>query len=362
MPGTQATTGAVGVTLGPGTNTIGKVYITDGTDDALVSATGELSPLDTNSAAIKTAVQLIDDVVATDGAADLTKLLQVVGTDGTNAQIISVGADGKVNVADGGASLTVDGTFWQATQPVPGTFWQATQPVSGTFWQATQPVSATDLDIRNLAPATDEVKIGDGTDTLNITGDGRAETVVMAVLPDGTNNLACFDVAARRGYVEVTDGTTSLPTAVNTAAAKTAGIQMMAMYDATIPTAIADGYAVTPLADAYGVLQTTGHVGNAFRTADNQSTAQTNTALQAAPGANLSLYVTDIIISNGATAGNVKLVEDTAGTPLDILEVMYFAINGGCVINLQTPLKLTANKNLGYTSVSVTTHGVTVAG
>lgn len=65
----------------------------------------------------------------------------------------------SVPISDGGGSLTVDGTFWQATQPVSGpltdaqlralavpvsgTFWQATQPVSGTFWQATQPVSGT---------------------------------------------------------------------------------------------------------------------------------------------------------------------------------------------------------------------------
>src|SRR3990167_4070247 len=40
-------------------------------------------------------------------------------------------------IGDGAGSITVDGTFWQATQPV-----------SGTFWQATQPVSATDLNIR----------------------------------------------------------------------------------------------------------------------------------------------------------------------------------------------------------------------
>lgn len=41
---------------------------------------------------------------------------------------------------------------------VTGTFWQATQPVSGTFWQVTQPVSATDLDIRDLAHASDSVE------------------------------------------------------------------------------------------------------------------------------------------------------------------------------------------------------------
>lgn len=89
--------------------------------------------------------------------------------------------------------------------------------------------------------------------------------------------------------------------------------------------------------------------------------AQTDTALQAAPGAGLSLYVTDIIISNGPTAGNVKLVENTASSS-DVLEIMYFAINGGAVINLQTPIKLTVNDNLGVTSVTCTDHSVTVCG
>lgn len=95
---------------------------------------------------------------------------------------------------------------------------------------------------------------------------------------------------------------------------------------------------------------------------DNQSSAQTNKELKAAPGAELSLYVTDIIISNGATVGNIKLVEDTGGSPVDIVEVMYFAINGGAVISLKIPIKITANKNLGYTSVDCTTHSITVRG
>jgi len=272
------------------------VMIGDGAETAHVTASNELNVLDSNSGDIKTAVELLDDVVATDGAADTAKLLQVGGTDGTNAQILSTTAAGHLNISDGGNSVTVDGTFWQVTQPV----------------------SATDLDIRNLAPATDSVKINDGS--------------------------------------------TDLAVAIEGSAGKTAGIQVMGRYDSTIPTAVDDGDATLLLTDTYGALQTTGHVANAFRAAQNQSSAQTNTELVATPGAGKSLYITDIIISNGATEGNVKLVEDTGGTPADILEVMYFAINGGCVINLQTPLKLTANKNLGYTSVTCTTHSVAVSG
>ena len=322
--GTVAITGAVAIgdvditSIATGTNRIGKFYITDGVEEANVNASNQLE-------------------VSVENAVAVT-----------------------------------------------GTFYQGTQPVSGTFWQGTQPVSATDLDIRNLAPATDTVKIGDGTETVNINASNQMEvSVENAVAVTGTfwqttqpvsgtfwqttqpvsaTDLDIRNLAPATDEVKVSDGTTTLPVAIESSAAKTSGLQAIGRYDATIPTAVSDGEAALILTDAYGVQQTTGHVANAFRAAQNQSTAQTNTELQATPGAGVSLYITDIIISNGATAGNVKLVESTADTPLDILEVMYFAINGGCVINLQTPLKLTANKNLGYTSVDCTTHSVTVAG
>lgn len=57
-----------------------------------------------------TSLQLLDDAVATGGAAALPKALQVAGTDGVNAQIISTTASGHVNIADGGNTITVDGT------------------------------------------------------------------------------------------------------------------------------------------------------------------------------------------------------------------------------------------------------------
>ena len=362
MPASHAVPGAVVATLGAGTNIIGKVYITDGTDNALVSATGELSTLDTNSAAIKTAVQLIDNAVAADGVAAVAGLLQVGGTDGTNAQILSVSNTGILNVADGGGSITVDSVGFgiraiSVSTDTIGAHQAGVWNIGtvGTLTTVTNNVGANLYDGGGTALTSTTVASDRALD-INLVQSVGLSAVVTAT------DLDIRNLAPATDSVKVNDGTTDLTVAVNTAAAKVAGIQMMAMYDATIPTATTDGYAVTPLADAYGVLQTTGHVGNAFRAAQNQSTAQTNTELVATPGANLSLYITDIIISNGATAGNVKLVESTADTPLDIVEVEYFAVNGGLASNFQTPLKLTANKNLGYTSVDVTTHSITVSG
>lgn len=101
---------------------------------------------------------------------------------------------------------------------------------------------------------------------------------------------------------------------------------------------------------------------NLWKVNENHSSAQTNNQLKAAPGANLSLYITDLIISNGATAGTVKIVEDEGGTPVDLLGPYYFAINGGLTMHFATPIRLTANKTLGFTSATVTTHTVSLNG
>lgn len=89
------------------------------------------------------------------------------------------------------------------------------------------------------------------------------------------------------------------------------------------------------------------------------SSAQTNTSVKGAPGANLSLYITDIFVSNGATAGIITLLDGSGGT---VIFRAYTAINGGAVLNLMTPIRLTPNTALCITSTTVTTHSVTISG
>jgi hypothetical protein len=96
-----------------------------------------------------------------------------------------------------------------------------------------------------------------------------------------------------------------------------------------------------------------------FRASADYASAQTNTTVVAAPGASLSLYITDVIISNGATAGNITLLDGSGGT---VLLELYPAINGGLTHSFRNPLKLTANTLLAITSTTVTTHSVTVTG
>jgi hypothetical protein len=94
-----------------------------------------------------TALQLLDDVVATDGAAALTKGNQICGTDGVNAQIVSTDASGHVNVVN-------SGTF--ATQ-------STLQPNSG--------VDIGDVDVTSVIPGVGAANLGKSEDAVHSSGD-----------------------------------------------------------------------------------------------------------------------------------------------------------------------------------------------
>lgn len=102
---------------------------------------------------------------------------------------------------------------------------------------------------------------------------------------------------------------------------------------------------------------------NEFRVFEDHTSAQTNNQLVAAPTiAGRTIYVTDLIVSNGATEGTIKLVEDPGGSPVQISQTIYVGTTGGAVINFRAPIKLTANKALGFTSTGCTTHSIQVNG
>lgn len=160
----------------PPNSTGGKVktYILgDGTEVQRIalndSSGNELAPL--TDAQLRATPLNVSGVVA-DGSSPTANFMMVGGmTAGGVAQLFETNASGHLNIADGGGSITVDGTVsvtgvaTAANQttgnaslssidtktpslvsgrvPVDGS--GVTQPVSGTFWQATQPVSAASL-------------------------------------------------------------------------------------------------------------------------------------------------------------------------------------------------------------------------
>lgn len=132
-------------------------------------------------------------------------------------------------------------------------------------------------------------------------------------------------------------------------------------FDGTAPpnAAVAEDDRANAIGDLYGRLYVETTHPNYWNVSADYAAAQTDTSVKAAPGVGLSLYITDIVISNGATAGNITLLDGSAGA---VKFEIYPAINGGCSTNLRTPIKLTANTALCITSTTVTTHSVNITG
>jgi hypothetical protein len=193
------------------------VNIQDGGNSITIDATS--LPLPTGAATevtlgdIKTSVQLIDDCVGTDGVAAPTKSFVVAGvTAGGIQQTIEVNASGHVNIADGGGSITVDGVFFQATQPVSIATMPST-PVTGTFWQATQPVNQVEktgtsgLTAAITGVAATDVIVAPGvglftyiTQVLVTNSHATVGTLVTIQTEDGTGLYAGYAAPAGGGF------------------------------------------------------------------------------------------------------------------------------------------------------------------
>lgn len=98
---------------------------------------------------------------------------------------------------------------------------------------------------------------------------------------------------------------------------------------------------------------------NGWSASVDYAAAQTNATVKAAPAAGLFLYVTSIFLSNGATAGNVTLLNGSGGS---VLWECYPAVNGGAHCVFVNPIRLSEATLLAITSTTVTTHSLTVNG
>ena len=91
------------------------------------------------------------------------------------------------------------------------------------------------------------------------------------------------------------------------------------------------------------------------------SSALTDAEVHASPGANLSLYVTDIVVSSGAaTAMNVFFEESAT----KVMGPYYLEATAGrgFSLHLQTPKKITAATALTVTSSAAIAHTIDVTG
>lgn len=184
---------------------------------------------------------------------------------------------------------------------------------------------------------------------LQVNATGELKVAQIAALPAGTNTIGAVN-----GQV-VDDAAVTLGT---TRPFVVGGVAVA--MDGTDPLAVsAEGDAALFRTDPNRIQLINQTHPRYFRASADYASAQTNTSVVASPGASLSLWITDIIISNGATAGNITLLDGSGGS---VLLELYPAINGGLTHSFRNPIKLTAATALCLTSTTVTTHTITVTG
>ncbi len=120
--------------------------------------------------------------------------------------------------------------------------------------------------------------------------------------------------------------------------------------------AVGDGEAVRQLSDSVGGT-VRGHRADAWSANANYGAAQTDAEVKATPGANLYLYVTDILFTTEG-ANNIFL-ESAAAT---IVPTVYLAANGGWTGHFQTPIRWPVNTAITITSSAAVNHSVLISG
>ena len=329
-------------------DTPGNLSGTDGDYEALQVSGGRLwaSTLVTGDAL--TALQLIDDIVFTDDAAFTpgTSKVAMVG-----AEFDDITPD-SVDEGDAGAlRMSANRNLYTQIRDAAGNERGANVNASNELLVALSSVPSH-----------------------AVTNAGTFAVQVDAALPAGTNAIGKLSAnsGVDIGDVDVTSitGVTMSNDAIQTTGdeahdAADAGNPVKIgfkgyAFDGTAPqTAVAEADRVNAISDLQGIQYVQISHPMFWHVSADYASAQTNATVKAAPGAGLKLYVTDVIISNGATAGNITLLDGSGGT---VLLELYPAINGGMTHSFRNPIALTANTLLAITSTTVTTHSVTISG
>lgn len=299
----------------------------------------------TQAGAIQTAVELLDDTVATLGTTTYAEAVNkglVVGAVRRDANTTLVGTTNEV------APLQVNATGDLKVQQI-----LALPTGANVIGGVTMAAHAT----TSPAKARDVAADANDTGIPNFFIRRDTPTAVTPIAGDWeVPQISSTGEQWVRSIGEVADD-----------AAVTLGTQRAVMnggvavaMDGTDPLAVsAEGDAAVLRTDPNRILLINQTHPRFFRASADYASAQTNTSVVASPGASLSLYITDVIISNGATAGNITLLDGSGGS---VLLELYPAINGGLTHSFRNPIKLTAATALCLTSTSCTTHSVTVTG
>ena len=262
-----------------------------------------------NQSTVITSLQLLDDAVGTSGSAIATGMFRVGGTDGTNNRLLSVNTSGHVNIADGGNSITVDGTV--------------------TVGNASIPVTDNSGSLTVDAPVGTPVfvRISNGTaavDTLPVSG-----TVSVNALPAGTNNIGDVDVLS----IVPGTGATNLGKQTDSAAGATdTGVAILGIRDDVLTTLTpADGDYTRFRVNSVGRLWTSATIDAALPTGSNVIGGVTQSGTW-----NIGSITTLPSLPTGSnTIGAVNIAAgQTLGTVTTVGTVTTLSQFGGQAINL----------------------------
>jgi len=299
------------------------------------------------------------------------------GTSTSGAQLMScvqsgtwsVGGSGTFTVGDGSGALTVDGTV-SCNQSGTWTV-QPGNTANTTPWivEVSQTGSKNDVDVLTLPsvtigtfPDNEPFNVAQlaGTATAVNNGAASAGTLRVTVASDSTGNIATIGTSVTPGTAA---GNLGKAEDVGAGSGDT-GIAMLAVRnEGTTQLTSATGDYGSPTIDAYGVLYTHSDHPNRWY-ANVLSTATTLTEIKAAPGAGLSLYITDISVYNSALStatadAHPTLKFGTGANCATGTTTFWRMMNGvtftGSEQTFLTPIKLTANNALCFiTSVAGT--------
>jgi hypothetical protein len=323
--------------------------ITDGTDTALVTALGEQNVLDTNSGAIKTAIESVN-----------TKM--VSGTDIGDVTINNGTGAGAVNVQDGGNSLTVDGTVTaNISGSISNTSFAVTQ---GTGTNLHTVVDSGSVTVGNSTGAS-AVNIQDGGNTITVDGTVSANATLAAETTkvigvtrsaDGSGNLLtsttnALDVNIKSGSIANTSFTVTQGTGTNLHAVLDAGSAAIGKLAANSGVDIGD---VDVLSIAAGT-NTIGDVGikprttGGFTTYHLASAATTNaTVVKASAGQLFGWY-----IYNSNAAARKLVFHNTASTPTAGASVFFsVVIPAGGAANVFSDVGIAFSTGIAITTVT----------
>ena len=167
----------------------------------------------TSGASATTAVQNLNadgtyrDTFPVSGTVLVSDITASVKTALVDSSGVQYSGSNPVPISDAGGSITVDGTFWQATQPVSGTVTANLGTIADVATQTTlsainaKLVTGTDIgDVTiNNASGASAVNIQDGGNSITVDGTVGVSGTVTANLAAGTNNIGDVDVLTMPG-------------------------------------------------------------------------------------------------------------------------------------------------------------------